>query len=307
MVKSPIPNFLLIGAAKSGTTALYHFLNQHPQIFMSPVKEPHYFSFIDGTPDFRSPNNIRVPINHNAITNNSEYLSLFKRAKKYCAVGECSASYLYMSGTAENIISFNPDMKIIVSLRNPVDRAYSSYNHAKKIGFENIDYFEDAIALEKDRISENCPLLLRYIDLGLYWKQLSEYYKIFNKNNILVLLYDDFINKPELVMRTIFEFLEVDKMCKVDVSKKKNVGKIPEYGKFFHNWIIQDHKYLRLISSLLLTTKYRGRIVKIIKDILFVKPEKLTLNNRQKLIPYFSSDIKNTEQLISRDLTLWLN
>ncbi|HEX6473777.1 MAG TPA: sulfotransferase, partial [Candidatus Limnocylindria bacterium] len=130
-----LPNFLVIGAAKSGTTALWSLLRQHPQVFMPALKEPHHFAFDadQPAPQFRGPG---ANLHRDAVTGTDAYRALFADAGEALAVGEASATYLYVAASVERIRAAIPDARLVAILRQPADRAYSSYLHLKRQGRE---------------------------------------------------------------------------------------------------------------------------------------------------------------------------
>ena len=151
-----LPNFLIIGAAKGGTTSLYHYLNQHPQVYMSPMKEPRFFALENEKLNFQNPDKA---INKTSVTSLSEYYKLFDGVTNETAIGEASPLYMYSTKAVERIAHYVPTAKLIAILRNPVDRAYSCYKHL--IALEPYS-FADAILHEDKRISQNWAHLWNY-------------------------------------------------------------------------------------------------------------------------------------------------
>ena len=136
----PMPNFLVIGAAKSGTTALYHTLKQHPQIFMSPVKEPHFFAFEGERPVYCGPGD-RELFNPRVVFRLEDYVRLFDGLRAQTAVGEASVQYLMRSdAAAARIRQHIPRAKLIAILRQPADRAYSHYIMLRSQGLERLSF-----------------------------------------------------------------------------------------------------------------------------------------------------------------------
>ncbi|NNM16846.1 MAG: sulfotransferase, partial [Bacteroidia bacterium] len=203
------PNFLIIGAEKSGTTSLYHYLNQHPDVFMTPEKEPFFYIFKNGTPAILGEHIDDDVFLRTRIKSDELYANQFEGAHNESAVGEASASYIYMKEAAENIASDIPDTKIIVVLRNPVERAYSNFLHCIKRGVEPMRDFNQYVDTneEEKRISTNKGLVLYYLEKGFYSKHLSEYYNRFPKSNIKVILYEDLKLIPEDALKEIYDFL----------------------------------------------------------------------------------------------------
>ena len=132
-----LPNFLIIGAAKSGTTALYRYLYDHPEIYMSERKELHYFSYPETSKLTKGPHTYK----RLSVSTLAEYMTFFDGARDEIAIGEASPSYLYLPGTAERIYQLLPNVKIIAILRNPVERAFSAYMHARRDKWEPIPDF----------------------------------------------------------------------------------------------------------------------------------------------------------------------
>lgn len=294
-----LPNFFLIGAAKSGTTALYSFLKQHPEVFLPERKEPHFFAFQNQELRFRGPG---VTINK-AITRIDEYRRLYANVAGESAIGDCSASYLYVQGTCERIHDLCPDAKIIAILRNPIDRAYSSYLHLVREGREPLDSFEAALEAEQDRIAQDWGLLWRYADLGRYAAQLERYLAAFGRERVRVFLYDELRSDPQQLMHDTFEFLGVDSEFTPDLSARPNVSGVPQ-----SRWL---HKLLRAGGAA--RTLVRATIPTALKvqlrDWYFgrgLRQPPMHPELRERLRREFRDDILKTQQLIERDLSHWL-
>src|SRR5918995_644162 len=148
------PNFFIIGAQKAGTTSLYHYLNQHPQIYMSPVKEPFFF-------DHEFSSNGEVVQQEFA-----EHQALFQGAKGETAIGEASPLYIYAPGTPERIKEYVPEARSIALLRNPADRAYSAFLHAVRIGVEPCTDFAQALRGEEERVRNGWHYIFHYRNRG---------------------------------------------------------------------------------------------------------------------------------------------
>lgn len=220
-----MPNFLVIGAARSGTTALYEFLNQHPQVFVSTPKEPHYFSFMGQELGFSGPGDEQL-INSVAITDHGQYEALFDDAGDRLAIGECSVSYLYYPDTAGRIRQALPDVKIIAILRNPVERAYSAHLYLRKLGLEEEPDFVRALALEESRIHAGWHHLWHYKAMGYYGLQLERYFRLFDRDKILVVFQQDLRRYPQSSLKKVFGFLNVDTEFRPTVSTFINQGGI---------------------------------------------------------------------------------
>ncbi|MBT8401326.1 MAG: sulfotransferase, partial [Rhodothermia bacterium] len=203
-----LPDFLVVGAAKSGTTALYRHLAQHPQVFMSENKEPHFFSFVDRQVRFVGPGDDWL--NNNTVTDQRRYAQLFANAQPEQIAGEASAMYLYVEGTAERIMQLLPEAKLIAMLRHPVDRAYSAFNHLRRDGREPEESFFDALAREEQRVRDGWAPIWHYRRMGNYASQLQAYRDFIDSGQMLVVLYDDFRSDPDTVVAQVGEFLGIN-------------------------------------------------------------------------------------------------
>jgi len=210
--REKLPNFFIVGAAKSGTTSLYHHLCQHPDVFMSPVKEPHYFS--KDIWHYLIERGMRdVQKNYN------DYKKLFKDGR---AIGEASPSYLYSKVAAREIYNFNPDAKIIIILRNPVNRAFSAWRMNCMRGIDGDLFIKE---IKKINNYKNSPWKTNgYLGAGMYSSQIKRYMDIFPRKNILILYFYDLKKNPEKVMGKIFRFLGVKQIKIKDIDKKYNEG-----------------------------------------------------------------------------------
>lgn len=290
-----MPNFLIVGAQKAGTTALYYYLRQHPQIYMSPEKETHFFSYENEKLNFRGPSrNLLTP-----ITNIEAYRALFQKASGEIAIGEASPSYLYIPKAVERIQHYLPDAKLIAILRNPVDRAYSNFMHCVRDGCEPLTDFQQALQAEKARLSDNWGAMWHYIQKGFYYTQLRRFFDRFDQAQIKVYLYEDLQTNPVGVLQDIFQFLNVDKEFVPDVSGKHNVSGIPKNKAL--QILMTGVIPIRSGINLFLPAKLRQSI----RERILIKPD-LPLEVRRQLIQVYQEDILKLQDLIQRDLSKWL-
>jgi Sulfotransferase domain len=187
------PNFFVVGAGRAGTTSLWHYLRQHPDVFMPAMKETHYFT---------GWNRGFQPI----VTTESEYLKLFQRAGSARAVGEASPSYLRTDPVAGRINAAVPDARIIIVVRNPIDRAWSSYWHARRYGREERE-FGQALEEELGSGSQRVP---RFIRGSTYADSVRRYLELFGDDGVLVLVFEEFAAETRESMRDVYRFLDVD-------------------------------------------------------------------------------------------------
>jgi hypothetical protein len=291
----PYPNFLIIGAMKSGTTALYYFLKQHPQIFVSSVKEPNFFALVDNH------KSVFLEGEETNIVDLESYLALFESVKNEIAIGEASHSYLYYPTAAENIRDYIPDIKLICVLRDPVERAYSHFLFHLRNGHEPTKIFSQAIEQEERRIRDNIQFG-HYVHRGFYFRQLKCYFDLFDQSQIRVYLFDDLKNDPVALSKDVYQFLGVDSLYVPEVSIRRNPSGIPKLN-FIHNLLVRPNRLKSLIQPRLPVWLYR--LATGVRDRNLVKPE-LSPELRSNLIQMFRDDILKLENLFQRDLSNWL-
>ena len=289
-----MPTFLIIGAHKAGTTSLYHYLNQHPQIFMSPVKETHFFSFLGHSLDFADPG--FEPNKLMAATTIEAYRALFAQAGEAVAIGEASPSYLYVRETAVNIHHHLPQVKLIAILRHPADRAYSNYLHCRaRTPQEPLANFAAALQAEPARIDQKWSPLWHYQQKGFYFQQLQPYFQLFSREQIGIFLYDDLVTNPQTMLQQIYQFLQVDPTFVPDFSKKHNVSGIPKNRLW--RFAAQNSRWSRRL--------FPETIRQRIKKTALTRPP-FPLEIRQQLVALYRDDILQLQTLIQRDLSHWL-
>ncbi len=205
------PNFFVVGAAKAGTTSLHSYLMQHPDVFMCPIKEPHYFS-LDFTEDNFHPNykkaverfdiddylsrEVLTPLHLTITRSKNKYYELYRDVKKQRAVGECSVGYLYSKVAAKEIARNIGNAKIIIILRNPIDRAYSHWiMNLQRGGFglgRIRGSFVSTIVNEYEKENKSWGNNRLFIDLGMYCEQVKRYLDEFGHDRVKVILYEDY-------------------------------------------------------------------------------------------------------------------
>ena len=206
-----VPDFLIAGAPKCGTTTLYEALRRHPQIYMPAVKEPHFFS-----PDLSSPN---------YMVNLREYLSIFESARSDQITGEASVYYLYSAVAAERIRRHNPSARIIVMLRNPADMIDSLHSQALYNCDEDLEDLREALAAEEDRkcgrripLTARLPHTLCYRAIADYAPQVKRFLDVFGRGQVHVILFDDLAADPQRVFTACLLFLGVDQTVRMQTE-----------------------------------------------------------------------------------------
>lgn len=224
MEDNNLVNLFIVGAAKCGTTSLYEYLAQHPQIYMCPVKEPHFFSNkVENSNKELYQKPERGKKYHTKIIKDREvYDSLFDDGKGFKIRGEASPTYLWDPESALKIYNYNSQAKIIVILRHPVDRLISSYQMNYSLGLQgNKNDFLNTIKSEYKKEKKTWGYDGIYLDLGFYNEQLSKYSALFPPHQLLILKFDDLIKNTFETVKKVLDFLDVDKKYIENIDLKK--------------------------------------------------------------------------------------
>lgn len=298
-----MPNFLILGAGKSGTTALYRYLEQHPQVYMSPEKEPNFFALEGEKVDFKDPE-AENRINNWSVTDIESYRALFREVSSETAIGEASPMYLYSPKAPGRIQHYVRDAKLMVLLRDPVERAHSAFVHMLREGIEPLDDFSQALGQEETRIEANWSWIWHYKKMGFYHEQLRRYFDIFDREQIHVYLYEDFSADPLNVLRDVFRFLGVDEGYAPNVSTKYNAGGVPK-NKLLHSFLARSNMIKEPFKPLV-PVRLRKRLVAELRNRNLRELPRTSPEVRSWLIESYKEDVLELQELIRRDLSKWL-
>ena len=291
-----LPNFFIVGAAKAGTTTLHYVLQQHPEIYLPwKQKETFYFSGIKKT-DFSGPGSF---YGNGIIEHWEEYVKLFEDAEEKKAVGEVCVAYLYFPGTAERIYEKISQAKIIIMLRNPVDRAFSNYMHHVRDGIEPLS-FEEALEREEERKKLGYWWGFRYVEVGFYYQQVKKYIDVFGKEKVRVYIFEEFVKEPLTTIKDILEFLEVDSTF-VPVIDHYNVSGRPRL-KMLQKLINSSHPMKHAVATLI-PKRHRHRVKNFVMRANLVKEEMLP-STRKMLQEIYREDVMRLESLLGWKLKL---
>lgn len=292
-----LPNFLIIGAAKCGTTALYYYLKQHPEISFPELKEPKFFGSYEA--DFPHNGVGDFSVDKHAIKSFEQYKKLFAKIENK-KVGEASPDSLFFhKKTAKLIKDRLGDIPIVIVLRDPVKRAFSAYMYLKRDSRENLS-FSDGLKAENPRLKNNWDYIWGYKKCGLYHSQVLTFLNEFT--NVEIILQEDLQNNPNKVLKQIFTFLNVNVHFQANSNLQHNVSGIPNniFSRFLLSrkniFSVFFRELMKLIIPRFLLEKVANRTL---KKMFISKEDEMDLRS------YFYEDICKLEKLLKKDLSHW--
>jgi hypothetical protein len=290
-----LPNFIVIGAAKAGTTALYWYLAEHPEVFMSPVKETNYFAYgldDEGRPLYGDPE-----VHYFPVKSLSAYEQLFAGAGNAVAVGEASPIYLECPQAANRIRELLPRARLICSLRHPVDRAYSDYQMSLRRQGCRLDPARDLTVASVWARPDS-----HWMQIGRYHEQLTRYFDAFPRDQIYVFLFDDLRRDPLQAVQNVYRFLAIDPAFAPDFDAPHNIGGLPE------SRVLESLFTNRSIKSAVEPWIPKGAAnwIRRLRTRNMRPAPPLPAELRKELTSYFREDIRRTGELVGRSLDHWL-
>jgi len=282
-----IPNFFIVGAPKAGTTSLYHHLRQHPDIYMSEVKEPDFFSA-----DEIRRQGLYYP--SRPVVSAGEYRRLFAASGDASAIGEASVSYLFYASVPGKIRRFNPRSRIIIMLRNPVERAFSHYLMDRRLGLVSIT-FADAVRRRTDHPRRDL-YHQQYVALGQYREQVQRYLDRFGEGAVKLILFEDFMRDRDGILREIFRFLGVSDAISLPDSVARNAFKEPRNRLIGR---IYARTWIRRLLRGLLPRRWLASL-----NTHFFRRDKPEFDDatRAYLLDFYRPDIRWLSEHLGRDL-----
>lgn len=302
------PNLFIVGAPKCGTSSVYHYLNQFPEVFMSRDKEPHFLAF-NGEKNFVSvfgdQNSYDTLRKHPfPVTDEKKYQKLFKSNGNFKYIGEASTLYLYSKLASQKIYHEYdaPDLRIIMILRDPVERAYSQFLHHVREDLESTDDFQRAFKDEDARIN-NGPFW-HYRKVGLYAEQVNRYYRQFDNSKILVLKFEDFKTDFDKIKQTISSFLNLQPIRKTETSEMRYNATGYPVNKFVQKILttLASVPFKSTLKNILpsgLINTYRG-----VRQKNLFKPD-LDTEIKKELYAFFKEDIRQLEEITGMNFQEW--
>tara|TARA_Y100000310_G_C20552056_1_gene748578 strand:+ start:319 stop:1188 length:870 start_codon:yes stop_codon:yes gene_type:complete len=281
------PNFFIVGAPKSGTTNMSYYLMQHPQVFMPENLEPYYFARLD------VPQNYKREI----ISDEKKYLNLFKNAKNCKVAGESSPVYLYCPHSALEIKNRFPNSKLIISLRNPIEIAYSEYFSLKFMGFDQNRSFDELLDSSEEQLTRDEFHIDSLLEAGFYSKHIKRFQKIFSKNQIKIIIFEEYVKNTVPTINSILSFLGIKESITFDVAPK-GAYKIP---RNFASQKLMNNSTFRKAAKFVIPTVTRQKIGErfLVKES--SRPP-LKQNQRKRLTQIYQDDVENLSELLGRNL-----
>ncbi|MBL3658896.1 sulfotransferase family protein [Fulvivirga sediminis] len=300
--KPVLPNLLVVGVAKCGTSSLHQYLEQHPEVYMSHTKEPRYISSQVTDLPLGGPKDDRVEAWY--IKDFDQYKDLFKDVKDEKIIGESSADTFYFhEKTIPFIKKLYGDPKIIILLRHPVKRSFSAYQHLRRDDREHLS-FEEGLKAEPERIAKNYELIYHYKAVSQYYEGLKAFMD--NFSSVKVVLNEELSSSPSTVMKEVFEFLGVDKNVEVDASARHNMSGVPK-SRWLHEFLFEGKKIIVVLRPFVRLFLNKEQRKKVSRKLFERNLTRLNINKKTQaeLFEYYKPDIKKTESLLNRDLSLW--
>jgi hypothetical protein len=294
-----MPNFFIIGAPKSGTTTLHYVLDQHPDVYMSPVKEPGFFWAYGEEVNLQGPSELLL--RHRVVSDLDDYTKLFDGITTEKAIGESSASYMFHPRSPKLIYRSIPHAKLVFILRQPADRAFSSFTQYLRDGVEPCSEFAEAVAQEKQGLRDHWTFG-RHLNYGFYYNAFQRYLKYFTRQQMHISLFEDLKEDPHRLLSDLFRFLEVRDDFVPDLSHQHNVSGVIRNPLLRGFWTRSNR--LRAIIRPLTNQWMRHTFA----EWVFRSVDKPVFSQelRSDLTEYYRKDIELLEDFLQRDLGNWL-
>jgi len=283
------PNFFIVGAAKAGTTSLYEYLSKVPEIYMSPTKEPTYFSANMEDPP-------QIPVREK-----QEYLDLFHNVVDEKILGEATAVYINEPEASKLIHKVSPNARILISLRDPVERANSHYFNLKRSRIIKSESFHQV--LEKFMNNKKVrPRITRIFSEGQYYEKIKRYLDIFGKDQVKIIFFEDLVNNTLTTMNEIVKYLGLNFVFENSDFEIHNPY-LKSKNEFITN-ILRDHEQFKKILQKIIPSSTREKINKAM--IVYEEKPKMDEKDRKTLIKFYTEDVKKVKKLLGKDLP-WKN
>ena len=286
-----LPSFIVIGVAKGGTTSLYRYFDQHPQVYMHPDKGSNYFGWEDAR-DWQWWDEGDPPkLHHFKARTLQEYEAAFAGASDELAVGEVSPQYLRSPTAARRMRELLPEVKVIASLRNPAERAFSGFLMRTRRG-EEVRPADEELTPSASHVKE-----------GFYYTRLKRYFDAFPREQLKIFLFDDFRRDPARIMADLFDYVGVDASFTPDTRSRHNPANVPKSRLV--NRVLYHPRVMRTAKTVIPVPAYG--LAKRARQLNLRTPPTLSDDLRTRLLEIYREDILKVEELLGRDLSVWLD
>ena len=296
-----LPDFLLLGAPKAGTTALHVALAGHPQVCMSDVKEPKYF-LVDGPPPTGGgPGDAKTYSEY--VWRREDYEQLWQHAEPGQLRGESTTLYLQDPEAHLRIRRTVPKARVIAVLRDPVDRAHSNWSHLRSAGLEPVADFPRACMLGERRAADGWGPFWRYLEIGRYGGQLEHLYSVFPREQVLVLLYRELREEPVKALDRVNEFLGIESGVLTELPSENVTAQVGE--GLLNNAL---HKTVQKADSLRAPAPVRQATASLATKLLQRDQrirQSLTFEERCLLLPHYYNDLDLLERVTGQSFAHW--
>lgn len=295
------PDFLILGAAKAGTTALFGALSRHPRVFCPPVKEPDFFAYAGSPPHFIDWDEQRAL--RRIVSDEARYVRLFAGCPAGSVAGEASTEYLASPRAPALAFKHVPRARLIAILRHPVERGYSQFLHRRHDGAEPLAAFEAAWAAEDERVAQGwCPAN-QYRARGFYGQALTRWLNVFPREQLLVLFYEDWLQRPEQTLDLVWQHLGVESLKRAEIRRQNVSSRQPRWAWLQHRMAGDNH--LRRWAQRRLPLAVRDAITHAIGGLNLRQGPRLDPALRARLAVVYHEDLDQLEKLTGRDLSAW--
>ncbi len=300
-------NFFMVGAAKCGTTSMFRYLLQHPDVTWGEIKEPEFFSTKYVNLPHKGPK--AKEFDEVRTYRIEDYEFLYRNVGAEKIIGDASTTYIYHEQCADDIKKYNPDAKILIMLRNPAVRAFSAYMHMKRDQCEK-ESFLDVYNQSNERVKMNYVGLFDYAGRSLYADRVEHYINIFGKDKVKVIVLEEFEKDKDKVMDELCDFLEISHF-KFDLSRNYNVS-----GESLNKRKTRMIENMHMIFNQLIPKRIRYRIPQNlrwgIREFFYKKGRgdnivkvQMTDDERKIILSNYLEDIKKLEIVLGRKLECW--
>lgn len=297
-----LPDFLILGAAKAGTTALFKAIGRHPQVFSPALKEPRFFAYAGSPPMFCGPGGTAKA--RAVCHEETDYIKLFTDCGPHQLAFEATPEYLPNESAPVTAARYVPSARLIVVLRHPVERAFSQYLHLRSEGLETCSSFEEAWDFCHLRRAAGWRPVYDYKSRGFYGAQLTRWTQHFSPDQFLILFYEDWQSNPSEVLSRIWKHVGLEPMESPIVTKENISSRQPRW-QWFHRHMVDRENPVRLFAQRTLPLWVRDAVTGSMEAINLTKGPTLDPSIRRSFAGTYHDDLELVEKMTGRNLDAW--